>query len=315
MRQCGQVRIQFWSSALGRAQRPRRNAAFHGRRGRPLLLQCGVDQARTRAADPGRLRHGLVHVVEPSSLRKAVQGALQADAPVVRVFFEASALHDVDALLDDLGPEEDRRRVRLNGVRHLDALVRSLRGPDGLAAEQWLMGGRRSLPVIGLPDGDESFTRTATAAFNHWAEEFLAHNDAEEIDAIYGSGDDQSDEAESPEIEQPLPGSDKPRLRAVPAQPLTATPWVMKPMPMHVDSRGAPPPWTLSGVFDEQGTEGEVDWYQLSAPAKTIQGAESKALTVTLRLDQARWAGRRKLLVELHPRRRLPLLVPLGDVD
>ena len=72
--------------------------------------------------------------------------------------------------------------------------------------------------------------------------------------------------------------------------------------------------WRPGGVLDKPGASGLLDEFWLGANTPILRGGEAGALTVNLRLDQRRWAGRRQLQLELHAPRHAPLLLPLGDV-
>jgi len=279
-----------------------------------------------------RVKHGLVQVVKPGQLPAAARAALRTGAPVVRVFYEPAAVVDIDHLLDDPArPQGHGHRLRISAADGLDGLALSLQQPEGEAIAHWLRTGRRAFPAIALAGRDSTFSAEAAAALQHWADEFLAHNDPADLDAIYANDDtedtedgsladgamsnlpDGSLDAETPDLEpQPEPDQNGRLWPELPVHDPDALAWMLSAQPMAASSGGDSQVWRWSGVLDEQLADAaEPDQYWLNAPYPVKPGEENGALQVLVRLNREKWGRRSGLVLELHPHRHLPLLVRL----
>ena len=265
-----------------------------------------------------RVRFGLVQVASADSLATALRQALQRAPGRLSVVHEPGGFGNIDALLAQAlaaaapalpGPPAPQVLI-LSLSLPGPALALAMMEPDGLAAELWLHSGRRMWPVIGHPLADPAMTPAADAAFRHWARAYQACHAAQDLDDIYGTGPSRAAPAKGPLQDQGPPAT-RPPLVTLPARP-----WVNQAaLPLAAAASGSGGrAWRREGRLNEPGASGPRDAFWLSAKTPILRGGEAGALTVDLRLDQRRWAGRRQLQLELHAPRHAPLLLPLGDV-
>lgn len=265
-------------------------------------------QSTTHPMLAWRRQARLVQVVDTPGLPMALQAALRAAPAQLQVVHEPGLPGDVDLALEQAHPRLDvQARVLVSAdAPPFAKLLSMLQEPDGRPAEQWLRSGRRAWPSFAGPGVPEADAQAADTAFKAWAMEFEARHLADELDTIYGAGDEAAEPA-GPTEDLLLP-------TALPAgQPAANQP--LRPRLMAAAARGAVRPgWAMTGRLDEQAQQGPVDQYWLRAPgAPVLRGAEGKALGIELSLSPERWLGRRQLVLVLHAPHHPPVLVYLGD--
>ena len=198
-----------------------------------------------------------------------------------------------------------------------DVLRTPLARAEGLAAEQWLLSGRQHWPRYDWPGADDNARAAAAAAFRAWADDLLASLGSEALDELVGI------DVDADLVDQDWDDGDAPMppLQPVPAFALPLPPGRRLGQGLGLaasaaaagPAAGPPPPWVREGtVQDHPG-----DRYQLRAARRSGRpghASDRVTLDVTLTLDAVRWQGRRRVVLELHQQRRLPLQGLLGDV-
>lgn len=266
-------------------------------------------QADTQPMRAWRWAAGLVQVVDAAGLGAALQALLRDGTRQLTVVHEPGWPQDIHRALDQALPRLGARmQVQVCDDRPpFDQLRALLRQPDGEPTLRWLRGGRRRWPRLDSPGMAPDDVRAAEAAFRGWAEAYEASHPANDLDDSYGQADQVFD---APQREQLMPTT-----ATQPHRPEAGNFSSPRLAPYAAAAASGPAPhWSMSGVLDEQASEGAQDGYALTAgPMTSPDHRAVHTLQVQLTLSAKAWQGHRRLVLELHAPRQAPLLLHLGD--
>lgn len=259
----------------------------------------------------------LIVITTPDGFEAALQAAVDHRAPEVATFTQEGGA-ELTAKFRRVFPIEHPNILpRLYRPCTFGAMERVMQRPESHVIWRWLRSGRKRMPEVALDSAE--LRKEAGEAHEAWAEDYRRSWTEEELDEMFGNGEQSSaedgDDEERPVMSWEDVGENVISMRGHGAPEPRGRPGFDNfAVRFAASTRGAsgrrPAGNVHTGQVSRRDGSGPVVW-ELDFPPKQLDEGEAGMFTVSLNLSDDEWHGAGYLppMLSIHAPDMLPVLV------